>query len=193
LALKQYGQIQQISYDHTRRILNNNISIVFYDVTTLYFEAADEDDLRRTGFSKDGKHQHPQILLGLLVSVDGYPLAYEIFEGNKFEGKTMLPVIETFKEKYKLNQLIVVADAGLLSGDNISELIKSGYEFILGARIKNETQSIKDQILGLSLKDTQSTVLTKSDDTRLVVRKKQGAKVNATALSAICHTSEFFN
>lgn len=169
LNSKQYGQIQQISYDHTRRILNNNISIVFYDVTTLYFEAADEDDLRRTGFSKDGKHQHPQILLGLLVSVDGYPLAYEIFEGNKFEGKTMLPVIETFKEKYKLNQLIVVADAGLLSGDNISELIKSGYEFILGARIKNETQSIKDQILGLSLKDTQSTVLTKSDDTRLVV------------------------
>lgn len=57
--------------------------MVFYDVTTLYFEIDDEDELRKTGFSKEGKHQHPQIVLGLLVSVDGYPLAYEIFEGNK--------------------------------------------------------------------------------------------------------------
>ena len=95
----QKEQVQQISYDHTREILNNEISIVFYDVTTLYFEIDQEDDLRKTGFSKEGKHQNPQIVLGLLVSKNGYPLAYEIFEGNKFEGHTMLPVVETFKKK----------------------------------------------------------------------------------------------
>jgi len=89
---------QQISYTHTLKILNNNINVVFYDVTTLYFEIDQEDELRRTGFSKEGKHQNPQIVLGLLVSKNGYPLAYEIFEGNKFEGYTMLPVIDTFKK-----------------------------------------------------------------------------------------------
>ncbi len=73
--------------------------VVFYDVTTLYFEIEDEDDLRKTGFSKEGKHQHPQIVLGLFVSVDGYPLAYEIFEGRKFEGHTMLPVVEVFRKR----------------------------------------------------------------------------------------------
>jgi transposase len=85
---------------------------VFYDVTTLYFEIEDEDDLRRPGFSKEGKHQQPQIVLGLLVSIDGYPLAYEIFDGKKFEGYTMLPVIEAFKKDFSLQQLVIIADAG---------------------------------------------------------------------------------
>lgn len=115
----QIKQVQQISYNHTLQVLGNKLSIVFYDVTTLYFEAADEDDLRKTGFSKDGKHQQPQIVLGLLVSEQGYPLDYEIFEGNKFEGHTMMPVIEAFGKKYKMDQLIVVADAGLMSNKNI--------------------------------------------------------------------------
>ena len=69
-------------------------------MTTLYFEAEQEDELRKTGFSKDGKDPHPQIVLGLLVSTGGYPLAYEMFEGNKFEGHTMLPVIEAFKTSF---------------------------------------------------------------------------------------------
>ena len=103
---KQKEQIQNISYAHTLQVLNNQMSIVFYDVTTLYFETDQEDDLRKTGFSKDGKHQQPQIVLGLLVSAGGYPLAYEMFEGKKFEGHTMLPVIEAFKSKYQLNNLV---------------------------------------------------------------------------------------
>lgn len=90
--------IQKISYDHTLKVLNNEISIVFYDVTTLYFEAEEEDDLRKTGFSKDGKHSQPQIVLGLLVSKGGYPLAYEIFDGKKFEGHTMLTIVDSFKK-----------------------------------------------------------------------------------------------
>jgi transposase len=97
LHREQKKAVQRISYEHTMQVLGGQMSIVFYDVTTLYFEIEQEDELRKTGFSKEGKHQHPQILLGLLVSVDAYPLAYEIFEGNKFEGHTMLPVIEAFK------------------------------------------------------------------------------------------------
>ena len=161
--------MQQISYRHTLKVLNNNISIVFYDVTTLYFEIENEDELRKTGFSKEGKHQHPQIVLGLLVSVDGYPLAYDIFEGNKFEGHTMMPMISTFKEKYNLGQLVVIADSGLLSSDNITELQTKGYEYILGARIKNDSLQIKQQVMAMTFKNGQSHIIRKDKQTRLII------------------------
>lgn len=161
--------VQQISYEHTLKILGSEIQIIFYDVTTLYFEIDREDDIRKTGFSKEGKHQHPQILLGLLVSIDGYPLAYEIFEGNKFEGHTMLPVIEAFKKKYQIEKLVIIADSGLLSNENIKELQAKKYEFILGARIKNESKELKEQILSIKLKNGQSKIIEKGNDTKLVV------------------------
>jgi len=169
LNSKQKEKVQQISYTHTLKVLNNELSLVFYDVTTLYFEAEQEDDLRKTGFSKDGKHQQPQIVLGLLVSSGGYPLAYEMFEGNKFEGHTMLPVIEAFKSKYELKELMVIADAGLMSNDNISELQSKNYQYIIGARIKNETQSIQKQILAASLKNGESAVIIKDENSRIIV------------------------
>jgi len=160
--------VQHISYEHTKKILKGQISIVFYDVTTLYFEIDKEDNLRKTGFSKEGKHQNPQIVLGLLVSKDGYPLAYDIFEGNKFEGHTMLPVLDSFKEKYQLNQLIIIADSGLLSNTNIKELQSRNYEFILGARIKNEKQDIQRKVLSLKLANGDSEVIER-DNLRLIV------------------------
>src|SRR3990170_914570 len=132
LESQQKQIVEQISYNHTLQLFDGHLSIVFYDVTTLYFESPDEDDLRKTGFSKDGKHQCPQIVLGLLVSIDGYPLAYEIFEGNKFEGNTMLPVIDAFKQKYSLDKLVVIADAGLLSNKKIiSHQFKDGKSMVI--------------------------------------------------------------
>jgi len=169
LQKEQIEQIQKISLAHTLKILDNALSVVFYDVTTLYFEAADEDDLRKTGFSKDGKHQQPQIVLGLLVSAGGYPLDYNIFEGSKYEGDTMLPVLEYFEKKYTHSKLIVVADAGLLSNKNIQQLIEKQYEFILGARIKNETEAIKKLILELVLTDGGSHLIEKENKHRLII------------------------
>jgi len=160
--------VQQISFDHTQQVLGGQISMVFYDVTTLYFEIDQGDELRKTGFSKEGKHQNPQIVLGLLVSINGYPLAYDIFEGNKFEGQTMLPIISSFKQKYKLDQLVIVADSGLLSQDNIDLLQRKGFQFILGARIKNESKAIKQAILSLNLTNGQSSVIQK-DELRLII------------------------
>lgn len=157
----QKDLVQKISFEHTWKILGEKINVVFYDVTTVYFEVDNEDGLRKTGFSKEGKHQNPQIVLGLLVSKEGYPLTYDIFEGNKFEGHTMLPVIDSFKGKYNLNQLIVIADSGLLSSKNIEELSSKNYEFILGARIKNESKPIQDKILALKLKNGESEVVEK--------------------------------
>ena len=82
----QQEKIQQISVEHTKKILGGKIGLVFYDVTTLYFETDNNDELREPGFSKDGKHSQPQVVLGLLVSQDGYPLSYSLFNGSQYEG-----------------------------------------------------------------------------------------------------------
>jgi len=176
LHSSQKELVQQISYHHTKKILGGQINIVFYDVTTLYFEIDKEDELRKTGFSKEGRHQNPQIVLGLLVSKNGYPLAYDVFEGNKFEGHTMLPVLDLFRKKYQLKQLVIIADSGLLSNTNIKELQARNYEFILGARIKNETQKIQRKILALNLKNTDTAVIEKEDLKLIVTYSDSRAK-----------------
>lgn len=144
---KQYtSQAQRIAYEHSRTILGQ-ISVVFYDMTSLYFEAEDEDDLRRIGFSKDGKFENPQIMLGLLVGRGGYPLGYDIFEGNTFEGKTLIPVLERLAGQYDVGTPVVVADAAMLSHKNLTALEQQGYPFIVAARLRNETQAMQETIL----------------------------------------------
>ena len=171
-------QVEQISYAHTLKVLDGKISVVFYDMTTLYFEAEDEDDLRKTGFSKDGKHSNPQIFLGLLVGTGGYAIGYDIYEGNIFEGHTLIPFIEKISAKFNLGKPIVVADAGLLSTDNIKALEEKEYEYILGARIKNETDNIKKQIFNNEFSNGQTICINKSETTKLIVAfsNKRAAK-----------------
>ncbi|MBA7544965.1 IS1634 family transposase ISBli9 [subsurface metagenome] len=166
---KLKDQVEQIAFAHTLKVLQGNINIVFYDMTTLYFEASDEDDLRKTGFSKDGKHQNPQIYLGLLVGIGGYAIGYDIFEGNIYEGHTLIPFIEKISKKFNLNRPVVVADAGLLTNDNIKALEEMGYQYIIGARLKNEPEKIKRHILEKQLGDGQMMKIKKQGNTRLIV------------------------
>ena len=173
LHKNQISQIQDISLNHTLKLFDNKLSVVFYDVTTLYFEASDEDDLRKTGFSKDGKHQCPQILLGLLVSEGGYPLDYEIFDGDTFEGDTMFVVIDHFIHKHKPEQLIIVADSGLLSAKNIIAIEEKKYHYILGARIKNESKKMQETILSAILKDGESTRIVRENGSFLILSYKE--------------------
>ena len=163
------NQVEQIAFGHTLNILQGNISIVFYDMTTLYFEASDEDDLRKTGFSKDGKHQNPQIFLGLLVGLGGYAIGYDVFEGNIYEGHTLIPFIEKISKKFNLNKPVIVADAGLLSNENIKALREMDYQYIIGARLKNESEKIKKQILEKQLGDGQILCIKTQAKTRLIV------------------------
>jgi len=149
--LKQ--RIEEITFEHTRKILQGRIGVVFYDMTTLYFEASEEDDFRITGYSKDGKHLQPQIVIGLLVGNEGYPIGYEIFEGNTSETKTLIPVLESFQKKFELDKPIVIADAALLSQKNIDALIAGGYQYILGGRLKNESDVIKSSVLELNIEE----------------------------------------
>lgn len=167
--LHYQDEVIQLTTAHTKKILGGEITVAFFDVTTLYFEAPTEDELRRIGFSKDGKAQNPQVLLCLLVGKDGHPLAYEIFPGNTFEGHTLIPVIDAFKTKYSISTLTVVADAGLLSKKNIEALKEKNYPFILGARMKNESEESKQQILSGDYQDGQIKCFLRSDNTRLLV------------------------
>lgn len=164
----QQEQIQNISVEHTRKILGGKIGLMFYDVTTLYFESDFGDELREKGFSKDGKHSQPQVVLGLLVSKAGYPLSYSLFNGSQYEGRTILPIVEDFVQRFKLEDFVIVADSGLMSKSNISLLQSGGYKYIVGARIKNETEDIKKAILSLAKHDHEFNELIKGDS-RLIV------------------------
>jgi transposase len=165
----QQEKIQQISVEHTRKIGGGYIGLVFYDVTTLYFEADYSDDLRERGFSKDGKHAQPQVVLGLLVSRDGYPLSYSLFNGSQYEGRTMLPIVEDFVQRFHLDDFVVVADSGLMNKTNLSLLDSGGYKYIIGARIKNESEEIKQWILSLDKVDSCFHELGKLPKSRLIV------------------------
>lgn len=162
-------RVEQITFAHCATVMDGCIDVVFYDITTLYFEAADEDDLRRTGYSKDGKFDCPQILLGLLVSREGLPISYEIFEGNLSEKKTFIPLLKRAQDKFGFPSPVVVADAGLLSRKNVEALVADGYEYILGARLKNENANVKRRVLDLKLTDGQVASITADDGLRIVV------------------------
>jgi transposase len=123
-----------------------NYDLLFYDVTTLYFETFEEDELRKNGFSKDNKAQQPQIVIGLMVSKEGFPVAHEVFSGNTFEGHTIIPIIKRFIERNKVGSFTVVADAAMISTANVNELIKHNLNFIVGARLANVSSALLDQI-----------------------------------------------
>lgn len=173
LNTKHKDQVEEISFRYTKKVLGGNIGIVFYDMTTIYFESDHSDEFRETGFSKEGKHQHPQIYLGLLVGKNGYPVGYDMFEGSIYEGHTLIPVLERFEKRFNLQKPIVVADAGLLSSENLEALIARQYSFILGARIKNESAKVKKQILQLGLSDGQIEKIAKQDTTSLFISYSQ--------------------
>ena len=114
-----------------------NFDLLLYDVTTLYFETFEQDELRKNGFSKDSKSQQPQILVALMVTKEGFPISYEVFAGNTFEGHTIIPVIKNFITKNNVKEFTVVADAAMISAENTKALNENAINYIVGARLGN--------------------------------------------------------
>jgi transposase len=137
---------------------NFKFTFVFYDVTTLYFETFKEYEFQKPGFSKDNKANQPQIVIGLVVTDDGFPIHYEVFEGNKAETKTFLPVVKAFKEKHKIENLTVVADAAMFSKMNFDDLKKENINYIVGAKLAGESKLIRDEIEKTLVKKDGSTI-----------------------------------
>lgn len=132
------GRLATACFQHATKL--GDLSLVLYDVTTLYFEAEQEDSdagvnqgLRKVGYSKE-RRVDPQITVGLLVDRNGFPLEIGCFEGNKAETKTILPVLRAFQARHGLDSFVVVADAGMLSSENLKAIDEAGFRFIVGAR-----------------------------------------------------------
>ena len=123
-----------------------SFDLLFYDVTTLYFETFKEDELRKNGFSKDNKSQQPQILVALMVTKEGFPIAYDVFPGNTFEGNTIIPVIKDFIGNYGVKDFTVVADAAMISSENVRQLKENNINYIVGARLGNISAALIDTI-----------------------------------------------
>lgn len=143
-------KLNNLMYGHTECLFQGKIDVVFFDCTTLYFESFREDSLRKKGYSKDLKFNETQVLLALMVTKEGLPVGYKVFSGNTYEGHTLIPAIKELKEKYRLDKVVLVADAGMLNKDNLAELDNpegKQIEYIVGARLKNITNDLQRQIL----------------------------------------------
>lgn len=145
-----------------------NFDILFYDVTTLYFETFDEDELRKNGFSKDNKSQQPQILIALMVSKEGFPVSYEVFAGNTFEGHTIIPVVKAFIERNKVKAFTVVADAAMISTENIKQLTQNDINYIVGARLGNIPTTLLDTIHTNINREDGKSIRLKTDNGYLI-------------------------
>lgn len=164
--------IADICFDHVSR---KGLSLILYDVTTLYFEIQKEDEYRKPGMSKE-RRLEPQIIVGLLVDACGFPLGLHSFEGNKAETATILPVVEKFKIQHNLKEITVVADAGMLSAKNLQALTDTGYHYIVGSHLNKVPYDIAEYQKTSELTDNQ-IVVTHQDNFRIIYqyRKKRAA------------------
>lgn len=166
LTLK--GKIEDIVTEFAKQNYAFNFDLLFYDVTTLYFETFTEDDLRRNGFSKDNKSQQPQILVALMVTKEGFPISYSLFPGNTFEGHTIIPVVNSFIEKHAVKEFTVVADAAMISTTNVQELLRNNINYIVGARLANLSTEQIEHIDRSIIREDGKTIRLKTDNGFLI-------------------------
>ncbi|NOX18727.1 MAG: IS1634 family transposase [Chlorobi bacterium] len=147
---KAIEKIEMQSYVNAKEILKEKINVVFYECTTLYFESFSENDLKQKGYGKDMKFNQPQVLLALVSTSEGLPIGYQIYPCSQYKGSTLRDATKKLKEKYEVEKIVVVADSALLNKENIEDLENEELEYILGARIKNMSKKVEQEILDKS-------------------------------------------
>lgn len=160
--------VEKITVKFAKKEYSFSFDLLFYDVTTLYFETFQEDDLRKNGFSKDNKSQQPQILIALMVTKEGFPIAYDVFSGNTFEGHTIIPMVKEFIKKHTVKEFTVVADAAMISAENIEQLTQNQINYIVGARLGNISKEVFDTIDQLMEREDGKIIRIKKDDGYLI-------------------------
>jgi transposase len=166
LSLK--SKVESIALKFAKKHYEFTYDILFYDVTTLYFETFEEDDLRRNGFSKDNKSQQPQIVVALMVTKEGFPIAYEVFSGNTFEGHTIIPVVKKFIKANAVKNFTVVADAAMISSENITQLNENNINYIVGARLGNLPHQVFEEIDSKLAREDGKNIRIKTDKGYLI-------------------------
>lgn len=174
--------IEAAAIELVQQDLKESFSLVLYDVTTLYFESFKEYDFQKPGFSKDNKPQQPQIVIGLLTTRSGFPVMHEVFEGNTFEGHTMLEILKRFQQRVGEHcKPVIVADAAMLSASNMQTLDEQGYHYIVGARLANSAKTFVDQL------DAQ---LPRTDGAMARFKHTLRKGTLKTEVDIVCHYSE---
>ena len=151
------AKLNTLSYNKTKELFGDKIDVIYFDATTIYFESftedTGEDALKKNGYSKDLKFNQPQVVLALMVTKEGLPIGYEAFSGDTFDGHTLIPSLKILREKYNIDNVVYVADSGMFNKNNLQELDQleeHKFNYIVGARIKNISKSIKEQILNMN-------------------------------------------
>ena len=140
-------RLNDLTYAHTKRLFPETIDVIFFDCTTIYFEAFEEDELRRNGYSKDLMFNQPQVLIALMVTKEGLPVGYQAFPGDTYEGHTVIPFIENLKERYQIGKVVFVGDAAMFSDANLKQFEEREIEYIVGSRLHNLPKKLQAQIL----------------------------------------------
>jgi len=175
-------------------LLGHKVDVMFFDCTTLYFESFDEDALRQKGFSKDHKSAETQVLLALLVTREGLPIGYRLYPGAKWEGHTLRDALSDLRQAYPIERVILVADSGLFSQDNLALMQAQGQPYIVAARLKNLPITLQNKVLDSSayqpLSDGECFMETAYLEQRLIVsyseqRARKDAHDRARALEKI--------
>jgi len=148
------GKIKQTVAQKTWAIFEEEVDVLFFDVTTLYFESIERDELRNFGFSKDCKFNQSQVMLALVTTHEGLPISYQLFPGNTFEGHTLLHMVKELKESFKVSKITLVADRGMFTRDNLAELEKHEIQYVVAAKLKSFSKAKKDEILNSEFKPT---------------------------------------
>ena len=176
---KAIANLNSLAYQKTTELFGGKVDVIYFDATTLYFESFIEDEFKKNGYSKDLKFNQPQVVLALMVTEQGLPIGYETFSGDTFDGHTLIPSLEILRSKYDINNVTFVADSGMFNNKNLTELEKEPekldpekpddveiklqettdelailekhkFNYIVGARIKNLTKDIKEQIVDMA-------------------------------------------
>lgn len=174
-------KIEELVLSFVKKNISPIISVLFFDVTTLYFEAHDEDDFRKCGFSKDHKNNQPQVVVSLTVTHEGFPLNWQVFSGETYEGHTLLPCIRESVKRTGAEKLVVVADAGMLSKNNLDSLEADKLNYIVGARLHQLSDKFKEKITKIPKRDKTGRRFKLSDTQTLLVTysTKRSAKNKA--------------
>ncbi len=172
----QIIKLNTLVLNQTKSLLDDKIDVIYFDATTLYFESftedTGEDAIKKNGYSKDGKFNQPQVVLALLVTKQGLPIGYKAYSGDTFDGHTIIPALKDIEEQFKVDKIVYVADAGMFNKTNLEEFDKNkNMTYIVGAKIKNMTKSIKEQILDIE------SYTTMNDNTKVKTIDYNGKKL----------------
>ena len=137
------GEFQKKAFETVCSFSTSPVDCFFFDVTTLYFESVEKDELRDFGFSKDQQHHSVQIVLALVVDKQGLPLAYDTFKGNLAETKTLIPVLESMRSRFSVQNVTVVCDRGLASNVNVQALQEAQFHFVIATKLRSISKKFK--------------------------------------------------